>query len=352
MKTSRKRSDYKAWKIRPAIVSRSALWGIAFALVASFTCAFFVSRTGSNVPVGAKSPATLAALLALNNQDLEDTDIALMNLLCAEGLPGAERLSVADSLTLLDQLAQHAKREIERNRHRFHADPAYFHHSEAFYQMLILAVVVYEDFKIRYNPKWITAPAEISGPDHFFADSRDILLHGLTGPQRMGTCSSMPVLYLALGRRLGYPLKLVTTRQHLFLRWESPTERFNLEATGKGMERYDDAHYRQWPFPISEQEIQEQDYLKSLSAQEELSVFLFLRGACLTEADRLAEATTSFEAAYRCAPNWKGNQVLLAEARQRQGTLVTGRPPVTEESPAVSTVFDPLRPYQNQKVEP
>jgi hypothetical protein len=275
-----------------------------------------------------------------------------MNLLCAEGLPGAEHLSVAASLAVLDQWAQHARRETERNRHRFRDDPAYFYHSEAFYQMLMLAVVVYEDFQVRYNPRWMTAPAEISGPDHFFADSRDLLLHGLVGPQRMGTCSSMPVLYLALGRRLGYPLKLVTTRQHLFLRWDSPTEKFDLEATGKGMERYDDAHYRQWPFPITEQEIREQDYLKSLSTREELSVFLFIRGACLTEAGRWAEATASFEAAYRYAPNWKGNQVLLAEARQRQTMLVARRSSVIAATPTVPTAFAPLRQTQNLKRKP
>jgi regulator of sirC expression with transglutaminase-like and TPR domain len=162
----------------------------------------------------------------------------------------------------------------------------------------------------------------------------------------------MPVLYLALGRRLGYPLKLVTTRQHLFLRWDSPTEKFNLEATGKGMERYEDAHYRQWPFPISEQEIKEQDYLKSLSPREELSVFLSMRGACLTEAGRLAEATASYEAAYRYAPNWKGNQVLLAEARQRQTMLSARQPSVTAATPTVPTAFNPIHQTQNPKRKP
>ena len=29
-----------------------------------------------------------------------------------------------------------------------------------------------------------------------------------------GTCSSLPVLQVAVGRRLGYPLKLVTTKGH------------------------------------------------------------------------------------------------------------------------------------------
>lgn len=227
--------------------------------------------------LSADAPRTLEGLLALKPAEIEGTDIALMNLLCAEGLPGAENLSVDECLATLDQWARHAQREIGRNFHHFREDPAYYYHSEAFYKMLMLAVVVYEDFGIRYNPKWIALPLEIRGNEHFFADSRDILIHGMVRPERMGTCSSMPVLYIALARRLGYPLKLVTTRQHLFMRWDSPAERFNMDATGKGLEKYGDEHYKQWPFPITEQEIREQDYLKSLSAQEELSVFLSIR---------------------------------------------------------------------------
>jgi len=109
------------------------------------------------------------------------------------------------------------------------------------------------------------------------------------------------------------------------MRWESPTERFDMDATGKGLDKYDDEHYKQWPFPITEQEIKEQDYLKSLTSREELSIFLSMRGACLSEAGRLSEVTDSFAAACRLAPNWKGNRIMLAQAqelelRQRQGS--------------------------------
>ena len=292
----------------------------------------------------ARTPHTLSELLALKPVELEGADIARLNLLCAAGLPGAENLRVAECLATLDQWAEHARNQIERNRHHFREDPAYFYHSEAFYQMLMLAVVVYEDFGVRYNPKWIAPPSEVRSDDHFFADSRDILIQGMLGPRRLGTCSSMPVLYIALGRRLGYPLKLVTTKQHLFIRWDSPTERFDMDATGKGLERYDDEHYRKWPFPVTEQEIKEQDYLKSLSSREELSVFLAIRGSCLTEAGRLAEATASFEAAFRRAPNWKGNQVMLAEARERQHGLPNARLVLLRQELNRPTPTNPLEP--------
>ena len=154
----------------------------------------------------------------------------------------------------------------------------------------------------------------------------------------------MPVLYLALGRRLGYPLKLVTTREHLFLRWEDAADRFDLEATGKGMNRYNDEHFRQWPFPITDAEINENGYLKSLTPAQELSVFLSIRGACLMENRRLPEAVASFDASFRLAPEWKDNQVLLAVARQR---LSGGMQPSANASQQRANVLNPQQPAAN-----
>ena len=49
---------------------------------------------------------------------------------------------------------------------------AYYFNSEAFYKMLMMAVVLYEDYGVRYNPKLITSPKATAADDHFFADSR------------------------------------------------------------------------------------------------------------------------------------------------------------------------------------
>lgn len=264
-----------------------------------------------------KQPETLNELLSLSPADLDNCDIARMNLLCAESLPGAENLNVHDSLATLDFWVQHIKSEIDRNFHHYTEDPAYFYNSTNFYKMAMMAVVLYEDYNIRYDPKWMSAPGTEQPDDHFFADSRDILIHGLIGDQHLGTCSSMPVLYIALGRRLGYPLKLVATKGHLFMRWDMPTEKFDMDATSKGLNKYDDEEYKQWPFPITEQEIQDEGYLKSLTSEEELSVFLSIRGECQTDNGQLGDALASFTLACRYEPTWKGNQILLAEARQR-----------------------------------
>ena len=266
------------------------------------------------------SPRLLKDLLALSPVKLDRVDIALMNLLCAQGLPGAEELNVDECLATLDQWARHVKSETERNFHQFRDNPANFENSEGYFRMLMMAAVVYEDFGVRYNPQLISAPDQISNGDRFFADSRDILIHGMLGPRRLGTCSSMPALYVALGRRLGYPLKLVSTKAHLFIRWVEPGEHFDLEATGKGMNRYSDEHFKQWPFSVSDEEIKAEGYLQSMTTAEELAVFLTIRGMCLREAGRMDEAIAAHAAAYQFAPEWRGNKVMLTEARQKLTT--------------------------------
>jgi tetratricopeptide (TPR) repeat protein len=122
----------------------------------------------------------------------------------------------------------------------------------------------------------------------------------------------MPVLYIAVGRRLGYPLKLVATKAHLFVRWEDEADRFDVETTGKGMNRYDDEHFKQWPFPVTDAEIRTEGFLKSLNAAEELAVFLSLRGNCLKQAGRLKEAAECYAKASQLAPTWNAYRALLA----------------------------------------
>jgi hypothetical protein len=213
-----------------------------------------------------RQPTTFAELVAIKTENLGSVDVGRMNLLCAEGLPGAENLRVEDYVATLDQWAESLRQQIDRNFHHYQENPTYFYNSTNFFKMVMMASILSSQFQIHYNPKLIESPTETKlTDDEFFADSRDALIHGLLGPERMGTCSSMPVLYVALGRRLGYPLKLVKAKGHLFLRWDSPTERFNMDGTQRGMEKYDDERYRKWPFQVTDEDIKADGILQSLT---------------------------------------------------------------------------------------
>ncbi len=145
--------------------------------------------------------------------------------------------------------------------------------------------------------------------DPDFRDSRDLFIHGIIdGPG--GTCASMPVLYVAVGRRLGYPLKLVETRGHLFIRWDDPSgcvfglpEVFNIDGAGYGMASHPDDFYRTWPDPWTKADIEGGWYLKSLSREEELAAFLVTRGECLFDNGRLDEAIQAWTWASGLVPH-------------------------------------------------
>lgn len=265
-----------------------------------------------------KQPTTLTELLALPPADLEKCDLARMNLLCAEGLPGSEDLKIDDTLATLDSWVQHVKSETDRNFHRFQETPNEFNNSESYYKALLLITVVQQDFNIHYNPAHITTPDSPEPDDSFFVDSKDLFIHGLVSSRAMGTCISMPVFYVVVGQRLGYPMKLVTAKDHLFARWESANgkERFNIEATGQGLSTPDDDFYKKWPFPISDEDIKINSYLKAQTAAQELSLFLDTRGHCLRIAGRRQEAKEAYLEAQALTPQWPEHKLYLAAAEQ------------------------------------
>jgi len=270
------------------------------------------------IAVDRRGPKCLAELLALSRTELARCDIGLMNLLCSEGLRGAENKEIHDQISRLDGIAKHVGIETERHLYRFRKSPFAFKNSEGYFRMLMMAVILQEDLGVGYNPDRITPVGEFEPNDVFFAEARDIFIHGLIGDDRqMGTCSSLPVLYVAVGRRLGYPLNLVPTQNHLFVRWEDRRERFNVDATGRGMNMYDDNHYRQWPIRISPEDERELGYLKSMTATDELSAFLNLRGHCLLAMGNIKEGVEAHEMALRISPDSRLQQLIYAKAREK-----------------------------------
>lgn len=251
-------------------------------------------------------PTTLNDLLALDPAKLAGLHIARVNLLCAEGLPGAEKLNVEHALATLDQWAQRVKFETDRHLYRV-TDPRYadhYRHSEAYLRAEFLVQVLCEDLGVKYD---------MAAKDNFsFNDSRVAFIHGMIPKAGQtvkdtpgGTCASMPVMVTAVGRRLGYPLKLVTTRGHVFVRWDgkdhpNPTwrERFNMEVTN-GFNSFEDEYYKTWPFKVTDQEVQADGYLASLTPQEELAQFMAARGHCGLDNGQIAFAARCYENAYR-----------------------------------------------------
>ncbi|MEX1094758.1 MAG: transglutaminase family protein [Planctomycetales bacterium] len=234
-------------------------------------------------------------------------DLAEWNLRLAQNLPGSENLDISRLLDKLDGWVERVRRDTERLYYRFLADPADYQFSQGYFCVLVLITVLERDLGVRYNPDRVKDP-KFQDPhcvDPDFSDSRDLFIHGiLDGPG--GTCSSMPVLYTSVGRRLGYPMKLVAAPEHLFSRWDDPQGKFNgvpdvfnIDASGHGFANPPDEHYREWPREWTEEERRQDWYLRSFSPTDEFASFLTKRATCLEDNGRRDEAFLCFHWAYQ-----------------------------------------------------
>jgi Transglutaminase-like superfamily len=220
-------------------------------------------------------------LVKLSPEELSKRDIAAMNLACAEGLPGAENLDHAGLLDRLDYFARRVRQESAANYWRFRKRRYDYQNSEGYFLALALVTVLQQSCGVRYNPLKIDEDAVFDTADTFiFGILRDM----------GGTCATMPVVYVAVGRRLGYPMSLVAAfggkATHLFARWDDGKVRFNIEATGEGMRCPTDAYYRTGRYSTTSEIERDGLFLQSKASQQELATFLNGRMCCLRSAGR------------------------------------------------------------------
>ncbi len=284
------------------------LAAFALATVVLWSAVIFMNSPATSTKASKSAPsesslATFSRLILMSDEELALQDIALVNLRCAEGLPGSEKLNVSDTLHELDRWATRVRIETDRNFHLFAKKPDDFQNSEAYFRMLLLVTVLQQDYGVHYNG------ARVKDVD--FARSEDLFIHGMIGNKNGGTCVSMPVLYTAVARRLGYPVFLVNAKEHVFCRWDGHGERVNVEGTNQGMNSFDDKHYLSWPHPTSHDEVVRGIYLKSLNMSESFSLFLASRGHCQEDNDDRANASVSYSLAVKHSPTNPNYQIFL-----------------------------------------
>lgn len=321
--------------------STSKGWFVPFVLGAVLTASFafaiaanqpFEQPTTTRSVVLEPGPLSLGELALMSAEELEKQDLALLNLRCAEGLSGSKGLDVEKCLATLDRWADKVRLDTERHLYKFAQSPEEYDNSMGYFRMLMLITVVQQDFGVHYNPERIR---EID-----FTKSSDLFLHGLVGKDNGGTCVSMPVLYTAVAQRLGYPVYLVSANAHLFCRWDEPGDRFNIEATSQGMNRFDDDYYRTWPKPITKAQVEKGWFLKSLDHAESFAAFLAARGHCLEDNGDAEKARVAYALAaekHPSVPIYRGflaqtmNSRAPSVARSR-GRSGLGLPPTASAS--------------------
>jgi hypothetical protein len=203
----------------------------------------------------------------------------------------------------------------QKTRHAWHIyerNAAEFYSSQNVFRVIYMLDALHRQFGVRYNPARIDRSDEAFDP----LDGADLFVHGILSDKRTGTCSSLPVFAVSIGRRFGYPLKLVKAPEHLFFRWDDGTERFNVEYNGFGGNIYPDEHYTTWPVqwtPRIRQADEHAQWLTSLCAQEEVECFLGFRYLALDAMQRWDEALAVLLAAERFNPRSKPLHVGLRD---------------------------------------
>lgn len=232
---------------------------------------------------------------SLSDEELGSRDIAEVNLASGFGLPPTGELDVKALCRQVDDWAAIAEHGIVKARRKrsCHDFPEL---SDAKYKILIMVTVLQRNLGVGYNRAF-------SDGEYDATDCRNLFIHGLLAGFG-GTCVTMPVLYIAIGRRLGFPLTLVKARGHFFCRWDDPAgEKFNIEGTCIGFGSHSDEYYKNWPQPISERAIREGWYLRSLTRREEFACFLAQRGNCFYDNLLAAEAARAYQRAHMMDPN-------------------------------------------------
>lgn len=300
------------------------------------------SRLDDPCRTAAASVPTLSEVLSDDADEFVGRyrDIGAVNLGCARGLPKCEKDQFPGHLEFLDRVADGVRAYTGRSWRLFRLKPTQFQHSENVFRVYAMEHVFRVGFKIRYDP--IVRDATKAATGWNTTDSSEVFIHGILGPKRTGTCSSLPTFAIAVGRRLGYPLKLILVPNHTLYRWDDGSEVFNFQHTEAGGDVRPDSYYYEWPRKWDEIDhalnARTGVWLNPLTPRKEVSKFLCNRALVLREAGRCDEALEALDAAERFDPINPACPDILVSVLVQMGPMPGGHGMVPMAEPNVVEV--------------
>jgi len=155
----------------------------------------------------------------------EDIDLVLANWLIAADIPELRSLTREAYFKQIESLTEQVRQDMATQasgRHRSNPNSPMCRAGAFAYAIHKLGFAYNEEF---HNED--LSPAETRA---LYGDADNIFLVGLLRTHR-GSCVSMPLIYLVIGQRLGFPICLVAIGKHYFIRWEEPGFYVNIEPT-------------------------------------------------------------------------------------------------------------------------
>ena len=159
------------------------------------------------------------------------------------------------------------------------------------------------------------SPFARSRPEYYF-------LNG-TLDTKQGICYTMPLLYIAVAQRLGYPIYPVSAPDHLFVRYADPSFKAqNIEVTSGG-KYFTNEDYIQ-SFSISQAGLANGSYLRTMSYKEFLGYMLDANAFMLSRSGNGQKAINYTELAIQLNPKFADNYDSLRIAYKAKSEVYKG----------------------------
>jgi hypothetical protein len=293
--------------------------------------------------------STASDLVNLDFAKLGYSNLSRINFVCALDIPRVEASAATNSgalspaisaeptvpasLKKLEQLTQRVRVETVAAWPEFLREPQRYAGSEAFFRLTILDRVLCSDGASMRIPDSSSWPDPIPNPylqranpiergriNYRRPDS--LFMSSIVNAERSGTVANLPFLYAAVGRGLGYPLRLALAKGHVFVRWEGGKDSIDVEPAAQELRLTNDSYYERWPVQLQPDEIATGGYLRSLKPAEEAALCLLLRSACLEALGHKEEAARARSVARR----WTSLPAVHAQIDQLYVSGTSGKP--------------------------
>jgi hypothetical protein len=233
--------------------------------------------------------ATARAIAALTDPELSALDPVVMNLSVAREIPSLADLDIGHYVSVVDGWAADLHNRMPVLEADFRKTPEDWRDDIDFFRLglvcwycdIVLGVAYREDHRnltrVRYT------------------DPTDLFLCGVIDTRR-GTCATLALLHVVIGRRIGLPVSLACVGSHFLCRFDNGQKTINIEATDTGRGGFssqsDEYVFAKHKVPAIAQRCGSD--LRAVSPRELLALFIGNRARHFENTNRLAEAERDY----------------------------------------------------------
>ncbi len=160
----------------------------------------------------------------------EDIDLALANWLIVADIPQFADLTREAYFAQLDAMTGQVRQDMARMQNNAKLRGKNLNSPDTRCGIFCNAII---KLKFAYCEEFAQHDLTLLQYKALYSDANNVFLAGLNRTRR-GSCVSMPLIYMVIGQRLGFPVHLVHVGKHFFVRWQEPGYRLNIETTGRG----------------------------------------------------------------------------------------------------------------------